>query len=723
MKNILKAVLILAAFTAVSCASSGPIKVTKLADLPTEINLKNLPTQQQFPHSDGVILYENIIYDVDYVPSVGIETYKTYHKVYRVFRDIENFMEQHIILDDDTVFKSFTARTIKPDGTTIDITIDDIYYWKTNKKNKDHKSSFEVAAYNIPNLKEGDLFEIKYVEINSFFYLSDRYYAQSRLPKKYSRFEINIPNFIFDPPSPFYFEYVSRNIDIDKPEYSKGFGDSGDRKYVWTKKDIPAYIPEPEMGLENNYIGHVDLRLSRWNSWKYYGSKHYERYYEDILDDMSGEEETLISEKKNELVKNADNDLEKIKALYDYVQTYPYSMTHVFFGHARKPNNIETIFKRGYGDCKDHAVLLTALLRSAGFTAWPALINADEKEIIDPDFVTGIFNHVIVKTYLEGGQVIWLDPTATYTPFGKLPEMDEGNHTIEIRPRDKVKDKKITLMKAPQTSYSDHLTKVKIKSVIKPEKLTYGITVNFFGNIAEMRRYQFSVSSRKDILQELRKSMLPDFFDADISDITIENLKDYEKPLTLRFNVSIKTEKFEKFPFFPLKLNGNPIDPNKTFTGERNYPLILESIYRNEVKVAAVYDKDVFEFDHEPEKISGEVKFKDAAVWKTKASKKPGEINFSFTYEQKKKKINAQDVNSYLETIIKARKQVSKAYGAVLTEKKKEQKKQEEKKPENNESDTTEKDKELNGTSPEESTEPETGPEVKPEENERKEEQ
>jgi hypothetical protein len=241
-----------------------------------------------------------------------------------------------------------------------------------------------------------------------------------------------------------------------------------------------------------------------------------------------------------------------------------------------------------------------------------------------------------------------------------------------------------------------------------------------------MRRYQFSVSSRKDIRQELRKSMLPDFFDADISDITIENLKDYEKPLTLRFNVSIKTEKFEKFPFFPLKLNGNPIDPNKTFTGERNYPLILESIYRNEVKVAAVYDKNVFEFDHEPEKISGEVKFKDAAVWKTNASKKPGEINFSFTYEQKKKKINAQDVNSYLETIIKARKQVSKAYGAVLTEKKKEkkeQKKQEEKKPENNESDTTEKDKELNGTSPEESTEPETGPEVKPEENERKEEQ
>jgi transglutaminase-like putative cysteine protease len=41
------------------------------------------------------------------------------------------------------------------------------------------------------------------------------------------------------------------------------------------------------------------------------------------------------------------------------------------------------VLGNGYGDCKDKHTLLASLLKAAGITAWPALINASN----EPDFI------------------------------------------------------------------------------------------------------------------------------------------------------------------------------------------------------------------------------------------------------------------------------------------------------------------------------------------------
>ena len=100
--------------------------------------------------------------------------------------------------------------------------------------------------------------------------------------------------------------------------------------------------------------------------------------------------------------------------------------TGVEFGNAaivpRPPK--ETLARR-YGDCKDQATLLVAMLRAAGFGAHVALIQAGGRGAMNKDLPgLGGFNHAIVS--VDGSPALWLDPTNNYVPAGQLPASDQG---------------------------------------------------------------------------------------------------------------------------------------------------------------------------------------------------------------------------------------------------------------------------------------------------------
>jgi tetratricopeptide (TPR) repeat protein len=81
--------------------------------------------------------------------------------------------------------------------------------------------------------------------------------------------------------------------------------------------------------------------------------------------------------------------------------------------------------KRGYGDCKDQATLLIALLRAVGIPARAVLLEAGEEMAVEPE-LPGLdcFDHVIVE--LPGDPPSWIDPTDRYSRAGELPIDDQG---------------------------------------------------------------------------------------------------------------------------------------------------------------------------------------------------------------------------------------------------------------------------------------------------------
>lgn len=82
-------------------------------------------------------------------------------------------------------------------------------------------------------------------------------------------------------------------------------------------------------------------------------------------------------------------------------------------------------WQRRYGDCKDKAYLVTALLRSAGIEAEPALVSmGDGKSLFQRLPAASAFDHVIVRARIEGRDY-WLDAT--------LAEQHGDLRTLDVR--------------------------------------------------------------------------------------------------------------------------------------------------------------------------------------------------------------------------------------------------------------------------------------------------
>jgi Domain of Unknown Function with PDB structure (DUF3857)/Transglutaminase-like superfamily len=124
---------------------------------------------------------------------------------------------------------------------------------------------------------------------------------------------------------------------------------------------------------------------------------------------------------------------EKIAAIFEYINARV-RYTGIEFGEAAiVPHAPEETLKRGYGDCKDKAVLLVALLRAADIPADVALLNAGDREDVPADLPgIGMFDHAIV--YLPGSPAMWIDATDDYARAGPLPAADQGRLALVAAP-------------------------------------------------------------------------------------------------------------------------------------------------------------------------------------------------------------------------------------------------------------------------------------------------
>lgn len=77
-----------------------------------------------------------------------------------------------------------------------------------------------------------------------------------------------------------------------------------------------------------------------------------------------------------------------------------------------------TVLDNRYGDCKDHAALLEAMLAAVGIGSTGALVNSGNAYQLPDTPTLGVFNHMI--TYVPSLD-LYLDPTAESTMAGYLP--------------------------------------------------------------------------------------------------------------------------------------------------------------------------------------------------------------------------------------------------------------------------------------------------------------
>lgn len=190
--------------------------------------------------------------------------------------------------------------------------------------------------------------------------------------------------------------------------------ENGKRVYRWKTSH-----PEPTPAKEDKKAtpkSEPDLQptiaWTTFHSWEEVGA-----WFGGLAKDRTSATPELKA-KAEELIKGKTTDDEKIQAIYDYVSTQV-RYIGVAFGIGRyQPHSAETVMDNQYGDCKDKHTLLAALLKAAGYDAWPALISDSIKP--NPDLPSpGQFDHVITVVP-RGTDKIWLDSTPEISPYKML---------------------------------------------------------------------------------------------------------------------------------------------------------------------------------------------------------------------------------------------------------------------------------------------------------------
>jgi transglutaminase-like putative cysteine protease len=117
---------------------------------------------------------------------------------------------------------------------------------------------------------------------------------------------------------------------------------------------------------------------------------------------------------------------ERVSALMQYMnEHYRYLSDWRASERGLVPFSLAEIERHGYGDCKDLSMMLTAMLRAAGFKAEPAWVERGDSpaSLLAPSIFA--VNHAIVRAEVAGS-VWWLDPTnIVFAPGVTMPDIQD----------------------------------------------------------------------------------------------------------------------------------------------------------------------------------------------------------------------------------------------------------------------------------------------------------
>ena len=188
----------------------------------------------------------------------------------------------------------------------------------------------------------------------------------------------------------------------------------GDRRvYRWKSSHALDSAIDPKVLRPGDEERPADVRLSSFRTWDEFAG-----WFAALA---SVDPDTTVRAKASALIAGVTDDAGKIAAIYRYVAT-EIRYVSLSFGLGRfAAHPPADVLAHQYGDCKDKAVLLQALLRAVGVHSVPVLLNTGRS--IGDDFASPLeFDHMIalVPRGVDLASGTWMDATPEIAPVGML---------------------------------------------------------------------------------------------------------------------------------------------------------------------------------------------------------------------------------------------------------------------------------------------------------------
>ncbi|HET6996784.1 MAG TPA: transglutaminase domain-containing protein [Chitinophagaceae bacterium] len=246
-----------------------------------------------------------------------------------------------------------------------------------------------------------------------------------------------------------------------------------------------------------------------------------------------GNDPASIRERATQITKGMIDDLQKVKAIYQWVQD---NIRYIAFedGIAGfKPDNAQEVLRKKYGDCKGMGNLMAEMLKSIGLDGRICWLGTNH---IAYDYSTpslGVDNHVICA-WLYKGKTYFLDATEKYIGFGETAERIQGRQVL-IEDGDKY-----ILQNIPVATQQQNTSTEKRILTLNGNNLEGKVIQTWKGESKEWLLTQLHEIKKEKQEDALKQFLTEGRNNFQISDLKIINLNDYNADLKIEYNLLFK---------------------------------------------------------------------------------------------------------------------------------------------------------------------------------------
>lgn len=404
-----------------------------------------------------------------------------------------------------------TARAYKPDGRVVEAedggenavadTSVQMYY-----DSRSHQLRF-------PGLASGDVVELDYrisprSNVNEYGdYFGDLVVFRTSRPTRLRRFVLITP--------------AARKFNVDAVRMPAAtVTESGsERIYRWDAENmapLPSELRGPSVTEISPYIN-----VSTFASWQDLG-----RWYAQLIAPQFQLDDAL-RQQLSKLLHGQNTDQEKIAAIHQFVLRNTHYVALEFGIYSFKPYPVAQTYARRFGDCKDMASLMIALLRAAGIPAEIALVRTRRMGDIDGGATSiSVFDHAIV--YLPK-QDLWLDGTAEYAGSRELPLDDQGAMALTV-----AEDGGAQMRRIPVSLPMENYTHRKVQAEIAANgAVHFSGSAYTRGEDAPGLRRQFETLEQQR--ESLRSNLAQVFPSVQVDAVQVVGANDLERDVTVNF--------------------------------------------------------------------------------------------------------------------------------------------------------------------------------------------
>lgn len=452
------------------------------------------------------------------------------------------------------------ARITRPDGTVVDTFGD-----SDRSVNEPWAGMFydvRARVLSFPTLAPGDLLEVQSQvdDVGAENLLSDYFgdfvAVEGGTPKLRWQYAVEMPR-----GRPLYFN--ERTLAVGVRVTHEPLPD-GRTVHHFSLARVPRLASEPAMPGWSEVAS--TLSVSTYRTWEEVG-----RYYWQLIRDQLRPEGTIRAAVA-EALQGVDRTDQRamVGALYGYVVSRTRYVALEFGIHGYQPYPADRVLARRFGDCKDKASLLHAMLEVAGVDSRIVLLRMRSLGAVPSEPASlAVFNHAIL--YVPS--LNWyLDGTAEFHGATELPAADRQASILVVEPNGQSR-----FTTTPAAAVDGNVTDVRLELALRPAgtaEVKAETRIRGTGAPAYRRSYQTPATRRTNLERAWSKA----FPGLSVGEITADGLSQLDRDVTLDFQMHVPRYA-EVSPaglrFLPVPGNHNYLQGLAPLT-ERSRDLVLD---------------------------------------------------------------------------------------------------------------------------------------------------